>query len=396
MKIVQINSTCGAGSTGKICVSVSDLLSREGIENYVLYTLENSSHPKAIKYSTDLYAKSQALRSRILGNNGFNSKRATAKLIKLLEDIEPDGVHIHNIHSHDCDLRVLFEYLRKKKIKIWWTFHDCWSFTAYCHYFTLSGCDKWQSGCRECPRRKEYSWFADRSERIYSLKKELSEGLDLTIVTPSQWLCDLVKKSFFADYPVKVINNGIDLSVFKPTESDIGNVLGVGDKKLLLGVAFGWDRRKGIDVFVELARRLDDSYAIVLVGTDEKVEKLLPKNIIAIRRTKNQEELAKLYTAADLFVNPTREENYPTVNMEAIACGTPVLTFRTGGSTEIIGELTGASVPADDLDALEREIIRICETKPYSKENCVKQAEGFDMALRFREYVEMYKESLEK
>ena len=395
MKIVQINSTCGVGSTGKICVSVSDLLSREGIENYVLYTLDSSKHPRAIKYSTDLYAKGQALRSRILGNNGFNSKRATARLISLLEQIAPDGVHIHNIHSHDCDVGTLFEYLKKKKIKIWWTFHDCWSFTAYCHYFTLSGCDKWQSGCRQCPRAKEYSWFSDRSERIYSLKKQLFKGLDLTIVTPSQWLGDLVGSSFLAEYPVRVINNGIDLSVFKPTESDIRDTLGVGDKKLLLGVAFGWDRRKGFDVFLELARRLDDSYRIVLVGTDEKAEKLLPENVIAIRRTKNQEELARLYTAADLFVNPTREENYPTVNMEAIACGTPVLTFSTGGSAEMLGEGVGASVPTGDVDALTREIIRICETKPYSAEDCVKHAEGFDMALRFCEYVAMYKESLE-
>ena len=396
MKIVQINSTCGVGSTGKIGVSVSELLTREGIENYILYTLDKSGFPQAIKYSGDLYAKAQALRSRILGNNGFNSRGATKKLLRLLDEISPDGVHIHNIHSHDCDLRMLFGYLKRKKIKVWWTFHDCWSFTAYCHYFTLSGCDRWQSGCSGCPRRKEYSWFFDRSEKIYSLKKELFSGLDLTVVTPSAWLGGLVKQSFLSEYPVKVINNGIDLSVFKPTESDIREQLGVGGKKLLLGVAFGWDRRKGIDVFLEIARRLDDSFRLVLVGTDEKVEKLLPENIIPVRRTKNQEELAKLYTAADLFVNPTREENYPTVNMEAIACGTPVLTFRTGGSPEIISENTGSSVEADDVDALTREIIRITEDKPYSVSACTEQAKSFDMALRFREYVDMYKESLDQ
>ena len=392
MKVVQINSTCGVGSTGKICLAVSKLLCRESIENYIFYTLDKSSYERARRYSSRLYTKSQALRSRVLGNNGFNSRSASRRLVRELEKIGPDIVHLHNIHSHDCDLGILLGFLREKKIKVYWTFHDCWCFTAYCHYFTLSGCEKWREGCKDCQRYREYSWFSDRSERLYALKKELLSGLDLTVITPSVWLADLVKESFLAATPVKVINNGIDLSVFKPTDSDIKSELGCEGKKLLLGVAFGWDRRKGIDVFLELARRLDDSYRIVLVGTDKKVDKLLPKNIISIHRTKDQTELAKLYSAADLFVNPTREENYPTVNMEAIACGTPVLTFDTGGSAEIIDEKTGATVPSGDIDALEREIHRIIDERPFAEADCVERAKSFDMNQRFKEYVELYTE----
>ena len=214
----------------------------------------------------------------------------------------------------------------------------------------------------------------------------------MTIVTPSEWLAGLVKQSFLKDYPVKVINNGINLSVFKPTESDFREKYGISaDKKILLGVAFGWGVRKGLDVFIELYNRLSaEKYQIVLVGTDKKTDKQLPKGIISIHRTQNQTELAEIYSAADLFVNPTREDNYPTVNMEAIACGTPVLTFRTGGSPEMVTEKTGSVVDCDDIDSLEREIKRICETSPFNKEDCIESAKKFDENERFLEYVNLY------
>lgn len=213
----------------------------------------------------------------------------------------------------------------------------------------------------------------------------------MTIVTPSEWLASLVKESYLKYYPVKVINNGIDLNVFKPTESDFRKKYALENKYIVLGVAFGWGRRKGLDVFVELARRLDkEKYKVVLVGTDDNVDKLLPENIISIHRTQNQTELAEIYTAADVFANPTREENYPTVNMESVACGTPVVTFNTGGSPEMLDETCGAAVAKDDNDAMYNEIIRICEAKPYSLEACIKKAKGFDKNEKFGEYIRLY------
>ena len=218
------------------------------------------------------------------------------------------------------------------------------------------------------------------------------QGLDLTIITPSQWLANLVKYSFLKDYPVKVINNGIDLSVFKPTENSFREKNGLTGKKIVLGVAFGWGVRKGLDAFIELEKRLPDDYQIVLVGTDDNVDKRLPAKIISIHHTQNQKELAEIYTAADVFANPTREENYPTVNMESIACGTPVVTFRTGGSPEILDETCGSAVDCDDVDALEIEIRRICEEKPYSVEACLAWSKNFDKNSRFEEYMKLYKE----
>ena len=392
MKIVQINATCGVGSTGKICVGISEVLSNENVENYIFYSNKSNGYGLGISLADKKYINLQALKSRVFGNYGFNSKITTHKMIAELERIQPDIVHLHNIHGHDCDLETLFTYFKKKKTKLVWTFHDCWAFTGYCTYFDMAKCDKWKTKCAKCAKMREYSWFFDQSTRLFEKKKQLFEGLDLTIVTPSEWLANLVKQSFLKDCSVRVINNGIDLSVFKPSDSDFLERHGLEDKKIVLGVSFEWGKRKGLDVFTDLSQRLPDDYKIVLVGTNAELDKCLPDGIVSIHRTQNQKELAEIYSAADLFVIPTREENYPTVNMEALACGTPVLTYRTGGSPEMLDETCGSVVDCDDVDALEREIIRICTERPYSEEACLTRAKHFDKNLKFKEYFDLYGE----
>ncbi len=390
MKLVQINATCGSGSTGKICVSVSMLLSEKDIDNYILYCSGDSDYPLGIKCSNSLYLKMQALKSRLCGNWGFNSNRSTQRMIRELNRINPDIVHLHNIHGHDCNLEILFKYFKSKKIKLFWTFHDCWAFTGYCMHFTMIGCNKWKTQCANCPQSNEYSWIFDKSNVLYEKKKELFSNLDLTIITPSQWLASIVERSYLKEYPVKVINNGIDLNVFKPTESNFRDKYNLGNKHIVLGVAFDWSVKKGLDVFVELSEKLDSNYQVVLVGTDDEVDKKLSSKIISIHRTQNQQELAEIYSVADVFVNPTREENYPTVNMEAIACGTPVITFNTGGSPEMLDDSCGVVIECDNVDALEKEIIRVCELKPYSKENCFAKSLEFDRNERYKEYLQLY------
>ncbi|MBQ3640712.1 glycosyltransferase, partial [bacterium] len=260
MKVVQINATCGMGSTGKICTAVGRLLNKNGIQNFIFYSIGKSNFLNGVKIGSIFYIKFQAFFSRIFGNYGFNSFFATKKMICTLENIKPDIVHLHNIHSHNCNIGKLLEYLREKHIKVFWTFHDCWAFTAYCPHFVMAKCELWKTECHDCPQRKFYSWFLDRSRYLYNRKKEAVKGLDLTIITPSLWLADQVKQSFFKDYPVKVINNGIDLAVFKPTESDFCERNGLAGKKVVLGVASGWGVRKGLDVFIELSKRLSDDY----------------------------------------------------------------------------------------------------------------------------------------
>lgn len=390
MKVVQINTTCGVGSTGKICVGISELLTDNGIENYILYSSRSNGHPLGIPCSNDGYIKLQALKSHILGNYGFNSQRVTKRMIAELERLKPDLVHLHNLHGHDCNLEMLFSYFMREKTKLVWTFHDCWAFTGYCPHFSMLKCDKWKKGCFECVQRRDYSWFFDRSMEVFQKKKVLFDGLDLTIITPSSWLAGIVQQSFLLGYPVQVIHNGIDIEVFQPSASDFRKRYGIENQKIVLGVSFGWGEKKGLDVFVELARMLPADYQIVLVGTDAKTDKLLPGRILSIHRTQNQQELAEIYSAADVFVNPTREEVLGLTNVEALACGTPGITFHSGGSPECYDETCGSVVECDDVNALEKEIIRICTDKPYSREQCLRKAREFDQNQRFKEYLDLY------
>lgn len=390
MKIIQINTTCGIGSTGKIAVGISKLLTADSIENYIIYSNRSNGYEAGISCSDNKYIKLQALKSRLFGNYGFNSKKATKRIIKELERIQPDVVHLHNIHGHDCDLEMLFTYFKKNKTKLVWTFHDCWAFTGYCVYFDAVNCDRWKKECFRCPQSKDFTWLFDKSKQLFKKKRNLFNGLNLTIVTPSQWLAELVRQSFLKEYETVVINNGIDLGVFRPVESDFRQKYGIEQKKIVLGVSMGWESRKGFDVFIELASRLTDDFKIVLIGTNDKTDKHLPENILSIHRTNNQQELAEIYSAADVFVNPTREDNYPTVNMEAIACGTPVLTFKTGGSPEMLDESCGSVVDCDDINTLEKEIVRICSDKPYTLKQCIKKASEYDENERFKEYLKLY------
>ena len=395
MKVIQINAVYKTMSTGKICYSVSELLNSEGVENLTLYSHGKNGYKNTQKIGNNLYYKIQALKSRIFGNFGFNSHIATKKMLKVIDDFKPDIVQLHNLHAHNVNLSMLFNYFKThKEIKIFWTFHDCWEFTSYCPHFTIAKCDKWKMGCYKCPQRKGVSWFFDRSQQVFRKKEQALSGQNMTIITPSHWLAELVKQSFLKDYPVKVINNGIDLTIFKPTESNFRKKYNIPEgTKILLAVSAGWSERKGFDVIIELAKRLDVAkYRFVVVGTDNKTEKALPEGVISIHRTNNQTELAEIYTSADVFVNPTREENYPTVNMEAIACGTPVITFRTGGSPEILTDKTGIVVDCDDVDAMQKGIEDICEKNLFNASELLERAKSFDANARFRDYIKLYRE----
>lgn len=384
------------GSTGTIMRKLLSDAEENGFETFAAYPGTTFNKPKQkndIIICSGFFNKLNKGLGSYTGYIGCFSFLHTKLFLGKLSKIKPDIIHLHNIHSSYINHSMLFRYIKKHNITVVWTLHDCWSFTGQCGYFDLIGCKKWMTGCGGCPNINTYpAARVDRADKMWRLKKQwFTDVENMRLVTPSQWLCDLTKESFLKDYPIKVINNGIDLNVFKPTKSDFREKYNLENKYIVLGVAFGWGERKGLDVFIELAKRLDsEKYQIVLVGTNAETDKLLPENVISIHRTQNQTELAEIYTAADVFTNPTREENYPTVNMECIACGTPVVTFNTGGSPEMLDETCGTVVPKDDNDAMYNEIIRICETKPYSKEACLKRAKEFDKNLKNREYIDLY------
>lgn len=389
MKIVQINATYGIGSTGRICTAISRLLSDKDVENYTLYSLRTISDKHSIPYSNEYIRKIQSLYEKIIGNYGCGFSITTYRLLHELKCIKPDIVHLHNIHSRDCNFAMLFKYLRINKIKVFWTFHDCWPFTGYCSHYDLIECDHWKTECHDCPLFKEQSFFFDRSRYLQRTKKEsYGEGLDMTIITPSQWLANQVYKSFLGHYPITVVNNGIDLTIFKHSYStEIRKKLIHGKKHLVLGVSFGWSKRKGMDIFNYLAKNLGNSYQVVMVGVSPSDD--LEPNIVRINRTNNATELVEIYSVADVFVNASREDTYPTVNMEAIACGTPIVSFDTGGSPEIIGEGCGRIVKRDDVEALIHEVIDVCNSGKNMRalENCAK---CFDQNDCFKDYIKLY------
>ena len=405
MRVAMINML-PYGSTGKIMLQIAQVARERGHEGRTYATQpysirgrsEKVSLPEHYQWGSFYENMAHYYLGSALGRNGCYSKEGTKGLIKELEKFQPDVLHLHNLHSFCIHLPTLFDYIKKNSVRVVWTLHDCWTFTGHCPHFDGIGCEKWKTGCHHCPQYGGYPKSrVDNSKEMYAKKKAWFTGVkDMTLVTPSQWLADLARVSFMKEYPVRVIPNGIDLSVFKPVESDFRKKYHCEDKKLLLGVAFGWGEKKGLDVFLELARRLDDSYRIVLVGTDENVEKQLPENIISIHRIQNQRELAEIYSAADLFINATREDTFPTVNLEALACGTPVLTFRTGGSPEAADETCGAVVEKNDVDGLEREIVRICMEKPFSSADCLKRAAQFNMYDRFGQYIDLFEEVTNK
>lgn len=401
MRIAIINML-PYGSTGKIMLQTAQVAREAGhtVRTYATEPFSVNGPTKKVSAPNHHYWGSfrenmfHYCLGSALGRNGCYTKAGTRWLVKELEKFRPDVLHLHNLHSFCINLPILFDYIKKNNVRTVWTLHDCWTFTGQCPHFDMIGCDKWKTGCHHCPQLGGYPKSrTDNSKWMYAKKREWFTGVEnMTLVTPSGWLADLARQSFMKDYPVQVIHNGIDLSVFKPTESNFRKKYHCENKRVLLGVAFGWGVRKGLDVFVELAKRLDESYQIVLVGTDDLIDSQIPDNIISIHATQNQQELAEIYSAADLLVNPTREDNFPTVNIEALACGTPVLTFRTGGSPEAIDETCGAVVEKNDVAAMEQESIRICTEKPFSSQACIKRAEGFNMYDRFGEYIALYKE----
>lgn len=366
MIVVQINSECGRGSTGRIACAISDLLSEHGVENYILYSGNHKSdYPKGIQINYKLSIRIHQVLSRVFGDQGFHSLFSTLRLVRILRKLRPDVILLHNLHGYYLHVGVLFRFLKRCQKPVYWTLHDCWAFTGHCAHFLRAGCDKWETQCFRCPARRSYpySWFFDRSRDLYRKKKALfALPEQLHLITPSEWLAGLARRSFLGYRPVTVIRNGIDLQIFRPVRSDFRARSGVGDRFVILGVASVWSDAKGLDLFLALSERRPE-WRIVLVGVDEQLKKQLPPTVIGIERTADRSELAKIYSAADVFLNPTREDTYPTVNMEAIACGTPVLTFDVGGSPEMIEPETGVVLRDRSIDAVTEALERLRREK---------------------------------
>lgn len=398
MRILFVNSVCGIGSTGRIVSEIYDLLVSQGNCAKVAFGCGEAAfvpEKDQIRINSKPGYYVHDLLARITDRAGFFSRRSTEQLIRQIELFHPNLIHLHNLHGFYINVELLFMYLGKLNIPIVWTLHDCWAITGHCAHFDYVQCDKWMTGCGDCPGLHNYpkSFFVDQSKRNFMDKKALYASMpNMTLVTPSKWLERIVVNSFLSDMPVVNIPNGIDLNCFHPIASTFRNSYGLESKYIILGVAFSWSKKKGLDVFISMAEHLDSRFQIVLIGTTKEIERELPPNIISIHRTNSQKDLVEIYSAADVFANPTREDNFPTVNIEALACGTPVVTFQTGGSPEIIDETCGLVIPRDNVGQMISACKWICEKKPFPSESCRERASLFSKDISYGRYIELYKE----
>ena len=402
-KLFQINVAINYGSTGKIAEQVGSLVMQWGWDSYIAHgRYINTSNSKAIKVGGILDWFFHALMTRLTDKHGLFSRIATRKLIRKISAINPDIIHLHNIHGYYINFKILFEYLRKTNIPIVWTLHDCWTMTGHCTHFEYAGCERWKTGCFDCPEKMSYptSLLFDCSRKNHIAKRELFTSVkNMTIVPVSNWLGGIVKESFLKDYEVNVIHNGVDIQKFQPTQSDIREEYSIFDKKIILGVASPWGRRKGLTDFFELGQYISsEKYQIVLIGLSENQIKQLPNGIIGLTRTESVEALAKWYSVADVFVNPTYEDTYPTTNLEAISCGTPLITYRTGGSPESVTLQTGRVVERGNVEGIAKAIEVICaEDRNEVRKLCRDYAvANFDQKECFKKYIDLYAEILQK
>lgn len=395
MRVLQINSVCGVGSTGRITTDLYNVLADNGHECCIAYGRgEAPASIDSYKIGNKIDVYYHAIMTRITDKHGLYSSSATRSLIKKITEYGPDIIHLHNIHGYYVNYQILFRFLKSYNKPVIWTLHDCWPFTGHCAYFDYAVCAKWQSGCFDCSQRNSYpeSLVSDNSRNNYILKKQLFTSInEMTLVAPSRWLAELINKSFFQGFNVKVINNGIDLAAFKPMDTaSCRDKYNIKDKFLILGVASVWTERKGLRYFLKLSELIDSNNAtIILVGLNNKQIAELPPNIIGITRTNNVGELAELYSAADVFINPTLEDNFPTTNLEALACDTPVITFNTGGSPECIDEHCGRVLEKGDLHGIV-SIIRDMENGDAVFNACRETALKYDKKDRFYEYLKLY------
>lgn len=404
MKLLQINPVIRQNtSTGRIMQEIAELATQHGWECYIAYSKGRDGmracNVKAVPVGSRWSTAWHGVMTRFFDRHGLASNRATRQFIKEVECIKPDIIHIHNIHGYFLNYKILFDYLSKSGIPVVWTVHDCWLYTGHCYYYSFAQCDKWKNVCHNCPQRKLFptSYFIDRSKQNFLDKQQAFCSMPkdkLVIVPVSKWIRGEMQHSFLKGYNYQVIHNGIDTSTFNIYDTDeVKERYGLQGKHILLGLASIWSEEKGLNDFIRMAPQLNEDEVIVLVGIKEEQKAMLPPGIVAIARTENIRQLAELYAAADAFINPTWQDNYPTVNMEAIACGTPVVTYRTGGSIEVITPDTGIIVEQGDVEGLLRAARAIREKgKDYYQSRCRNYALAhFKKEERYAEYMGLYK-----
>lgn len=401
-KLLQINVVANSGSTGRIAEQLGNLVQENGWKSFIAYgRWANYSNSELIHIGKKIDNLIHFSYSFLLDNHGLGSNQATRKLIQKIADISPDIIHLHNIHGYYVNYEILFQYLSTLDIPIVWTLHDCWTFTGHCVHFQNINCNKWKVECHNCPQIHEYpkSLFWDNSRNNYIKKKKAFTSIhNLTIVPVCEWLNKLLDQSFLKKCKRQVILNGIDLNIFYPRDSrkKIEDMFNLRGKFICLAVANRWNQSKGLDDIIYIREKLPENIVIIMVGVTHKQIKNLPPGIIGLKNTEDQEQLCSIYSASDVFINPTYQDTLPTVNIESLACGTPVITYNTGGCSDIVDINTGYVISQGDKDNLYKYIMKMEQTgKIVYSTNCVVKAQKcFNAQVKYQEYMQLYNELL--
>lgn len=401
-KILQIVVEGNTGSTGTIAEQIGELVLQQGWESYIAHgRYPRTSKSQVIKIENNLGVMLHGLETRLFDRHAFGSRRSTRLFIEKIKEINPDIIHLHHLHGYYINIKILFNYLSEINIPIVWTFHDCWSFTGHCANFDFVGCEKWKTECNHCPQLNEYpaSFFVDRSQLNYREKNKLFNSVqEMIIISVSKWLDGLVSQSFLKSIKHRVIYNGIDVNIFKPGFDNklIRSNYNIGNDFMILGIANPWGKRKGFNDFIELSKYVNKDEKIVLVGLSDEQIKILPQNIIGIKKTENKQDLVDLYNSSDVFMNLSVEETFGLTTAEALSCGTPAIVYNATACPEVIDSDTGIVVEKKDFNGLLNAILQI-RTKGkdvYSKKCRERVLKNFNKTERFQEYIELYKEMI--
>ena len=390
MKVLMINVVCGIRSTGRICTDLATILEEQGHEVKIAYGREfvpEQFQKYAIRIGTDLDVKLHAIKARLFDGAGFGSKRATLDFIAWVEQYNPDIIHLHNLHGYYVNVEILFEYLRNKRKKVIWTMHDCWGYTGHCTHYSFYGCEKWKYICRGKCNKYSYPKTIGISncKKNYLRKKSAFSNIDMRLVVPSQWLKDEIEQSFLGDYEINIINNGIDLNIFRPTESELRSKYNIKNKIILLAVSNGWVENKGFNDLLSLSKMIDEKYVIVVIGINQKQKNMLGDNMIGLSTTNNIRELVEWYSVADYYINPSKEETMGMTTLEALACGTPAITYNLTAIPEVLSNGCGEAVCP-----YPEEIRSVLYSNRFEIEKCLDRAAEYDKNIKYSEYIEIY------
>lgn len=398
--ILQINVDANNGSNGSIARDIGDIALSKGWRSVIVYGRKHiPSESELIRVGSDWDVKWHGLFTRLTDLHGLGSYFVTKRLVKKIKEINPNIIHLHNIHGYYINYKLLFDFINMHKIPVVWTFHDCWPFTGHCGHFIGYDCYKWKTFCNKCPAKRDYptSWFIDNSSFNYSLKKTLFTKPDkLAIVTVSNWLKSVTTQSFFSKYPVSVIYDGIDTDSFMYRPSDLKVKLGIEGKYILMSAAANWSSSKGWDDYLKVASLLPNSYVIILIGVTSQQQKMLPKNIIGIQRVEGKEKLAEYYSIADVLLNLSYAETFGMTTAEAMACGTPGVSYNITACPELLTEDTGLIVEPGDIDGVLKAIEAIVEKGRLSYSDACRRRvlENYNFKEVNNKYFEIYEQLL--